>query len=70
MCYIGKLIQIIECKKLEVRSICFEIKCKCKVDSNSINYISNWFILSAEDETSKRSHYKLSLQPNWILTSR
>ncbi len=53
MCYIGRLIQIIECKKLEVRSICFEIKCKYKVDSNSINYISNWFILSAEMKLQK-----------------
>jgi hypothetical protein len=47
MCYIDNLVRIIECKKLEVRCICFEIKYKYKVDSNSINYISNWFSLSA-----------------------
>jgi hypothetical protein len=42
MCYIENLIQIVECKKLEVRYIFFEIKYKYKVDSNSINHIGNW----------------------------
>jgi hypothetical protein len=69
MCYIDNLTQIIECKKLEVRYIYFEIKYKHKVDSNSVNYISNWFSSSLEDETSKNSHHKLSLQPNQIPTT-
>jgi hypothetical protein len=42
MCYIENLIQIIVHKKLEVRYICFEIKYRYKVDSNSINHIGNW----------------------------
>jgi hypothetical protein len=41
MCYVDNLTQIIECKKLEVKYICFEIKYKYKVDSNSMNYIGN-----------------------------
>jgi hypothetical protein len=42
MCYIDNLIQIIECRKLEVRYICFEIKYMYKMDSNLIKYIGNW----------------------------
>jgi hypothetical protein len=41
MRYIDNLTQIIECRNLEVRYICFEIKYEYKVDSNSVNYISN-----------------------------
>jgi len=39
MCYIEILIQTVECRKLE--EICFEIKYRYKVDSNSINHIGN-----------------------------
>jgi hypothetical protein len=53
MCYIDNLTQIIEYRNLEVRYICFEIKYKYKVDSNSINYISNWFCSSVEMKTQK-----------------
>ncbi len=41
MCYIDNLTQVIECRKLEVRYTCFEIKDRCKMDSNLINYIGN-----------------------------
>ncbi len=41
MCYIDNLIQIVECKKLEGRYICLEIKFRYNVDSNSINYTGN-----------------------------
>jgi hypothetical protein len=36
-----QFIQIVECRKLEVRYIFFEIKYRYKVDSNSINYIGD-----------------------------
>jgi len=41
MCYNENLIQIVEWRKLEVRYVCFEIKYRYKVDSNSINHIGN-----------------------------
>ncbi len=41
MCYIDNLTQIIKCRKLEVRYICFEMKDRYKMDSNLINYIGN-----------------------------
>jgi hypothetical protein len=36
-----QFIQIVERRKLEVKYIYFEIKCRYKVDSNSINYIGD-----------------------------
>jgi hypothetical protein len=69
MCYIDNLTQIIEFRNLEVRYTCFEIKYKYKVDSNSIHYINNRFSSSVEDENSKSSHHKLSIQSNWIPTT-
>jgi hypothetical protein len=41
MCYIDNLTQIIKCKELEVRYICFEMKDRYKMDSNLINYKGN-----------------------------
>jgi hypothetical protein len=59
MCYIDNLTQIIKCRKLEVRYICFEIKDKYKMDSNLIEF--SW---NAKDEILESSCHKLSLQLN------
>ncbi len=36
------LTQIIECRKLEVIYIFFEIKYRYKMDSNLVSYVGNW----------------------------
>jgi hypothetical protein len=67
LCYIEKYIQILECKKSEVKYMILKIKSNYKVDSIFVNYIYVIELsLITKDETLKNSHHKLPLQPNWF----